>query len=61
MGNEKQKCWWGRDHLEDLDVNGRIILKWILEKEGGKLWIHLAQNRDQWRALVNTIMSLRFA
>jgi hypothetical protein len=22
-------------------------------------WIYLAQNRDQWRALVNTIMSLR--
>jgi hypothetical protein len=23
-------------------------------------WIDLAQDRDQWRALVNTIMSLRF-
>jgi hypothetical protein len=23
-------------------------------------WIHLAQNRDQWRALVNTVMNLRF-
>jgi hypothetical protein len=22
-------------------------------------WIHLAQDRDQWRALVNTIMNLR--
>jgi hypothetical protein len=22
-------------------------------------WIHLARNRDQWRALVNTIMNLR--
>jgi hypothetical protein len=22
-------------------------------------WIHLAQDRDQWRALVNTVMSLR--
>jgi hypothetical protein len=22
-------------------------------------WIDLAQNRDQWRALVNTIMNLR--
>jgi hypothetical protein len=21
-------------------------------------WIHLAQNRDRWRALVNTVMSL---
>jgi hypothetical protein len=22
-------------------------------------WMHLAQNREQWRALVNTIMNLR--
>jgi len=22
-------------------------------------WMHLAQNRDQWRALVNTVMNLR--
>jgi hypothetical protein len=22
-------------------------------------WIDLAQNRDQWRALVNTVMTLR--
>jgi hypothetical protein len=27
-----------RDHLEDLDVDGRIILKEILKKEGGKMW-----------------------
>jgi len=28
--------WWGnrreRDHLEDLDVDEKIILKWILRK-----------------------------
>jgi ribosome biogenesis protein Nip4 len=22
-------------------------------------WIHLAQNRDRWRAVVNTVMNLR--
>jgi hypothetical protein len=26
---------------------------------GGMDWIHLAQNRNQWRALVNTVMSLQ--
>jgi hypothetical protein len=26
---------------------------------GGIDWIDLAQNRDQWRALVNTVMNLR--
>jgi hypothetical protein len=26
---------------------------------GGMDWIDLAQDRDQWRALVNTVMKLR--
>jgi hypothetical protein len=26
---------------------------------GGMDWIDLAQDRDQWRALVNSVMSLR--
>jgi hypothetical protein len=28
----------GRDHSEDLSVNGEAILDWILEKYGGILW-----------------------
>jgi hypothetical protein len=27
---------------------------------GGVDWIELAQDRDQWNALVNTVMNLRF-
>jgi hypothetical protein len=28
----------GRDYSEDLSIDERIILKWILGKYGGKLW-----------------------
>jgi hypothetical protein len=43
------------------DVDGRIILEWILKKIWweGVDWMNLAQERDQWRALVNTVMNLR--
>jgi len=30
----------GRDHLEELEVDERIILKWILGKEDRRLWNH---------------------
>jgi hypothetical protein len=26
---------------------------------GGVQWIHVAQNRDRWRAVVNAVMKLR--
>ena len=63
MGNRRSAgFWWGnlteRVHLEDLVVDGRIILKWILEK-WDRDWFDVAQDRDRWWALVNAIMNLR--
>jgi hypothetical protein len=42
--------WWRSlkdgDHLEDRDVDGRVILKWIFEKwDDGMDWID--QDRDR--------------
>jgi hypothetical protein len=42
-----------RRRLED---NIRMDLKEI--GWGGVNWMHLAQDSDQWRALVNTVLSL---
>jgi hypothetical protein len=56
LGNLK-----GRDHLEDLSVDGKIILEWIREIGWeGVDWMHLAQDKDQWRALVKTVMNVGF-
>jgi hypothetical protein len=51
----------GRDHLEDLGIDEKIILKLILREIifGGVGWIRLAQDRDRLRVLVNTVMNLR--
>jgi hypothetical protein len=48
------------DHLEDLGVDGNIILEWLLGKMGweGVDCTRLAQDRDQWQAVVNTVMNL---
>jgi hypothetical protein len=37
--------------------NIKIVLKEI--GWGGRDWIDLAQNREQWRALLNTVINLR--
>jgi hypothetical protein len=59
------RYWWGylweRDHLKDLDVDGRIILKWVHNKwDGGMNWKDLAPDMDRWCALLNAVMNFRF-
>ena len=49
-----------KSHLQDLDVDGRIVLKWIFKKWNGAMsWIYLAQDRDRWQALVNAVMNFQ--
>jgi hypothetical protein len=65
QGQEEKKMhaglWWEsqkeRINWEDLDVDGRIMLKWILEMGWGVMdWFDLAHDNDQWRAFVNRVM-----
>jgi hypothetical protein len=53
--------WW--ESQKEIDQHGRgwIILRWILLREIGwdyMDWIDLAQYRNQWRALMNSVMNL---
>jgi hypothetical protein len=45
----------GRDHLEFGSIKLDIMaVRWEVVD-----WIHMAQERDQWRNLVKTVMDLR--
>jgi hypothetical protein len=46
----RRRHWWEDNIRMDLREIG-----W-----GGMDWIDLAQDRDQWRALVNMVMNLQF-
>jgi hypothetical protein len=49
----------GKDHSEYLGIDGRIILKLVVNKWTWCMyWIYLAQDGDRWRALVNAIINL---
>jgi hypothetical protein len=59
-----RKFWWGSlkegNHLESRskgDYNIELDLREI-GWEGGD-WISLAQDRDHWRSLMNSVMNLR--
>jgi hypothetical protein len=48
----------GKDHLKDQGVDGiKMVLREI--GAGGVEWFHLAQDRDRWGAVVNTVMNFR--
>ena len=56
--------WWGkvrqRDNLQDLGLDGNIILKLIVKKwDEGMEWIYLAQYRGRWWVLVSAVKNLR--
>ena len=63
MGKDAYRVLLGKPerkrHLKYSGLDGRIILKLILEKWGGKMdLIELGQDRDRWQALVNAVMNL---
>jgi hypothetical protein len=56
---ERKRYWWG-SHEKPLrrQIDGWIILKWI-SGWGGMDWTAMAEDRERWRALVDTVMYLR--
>jgi len=48
----------GRKHRGNLGLDGMIILKCVVT-EYGVSWIQLAQDKDQWRTLLNMGLKLR--
>jgi hypothetical protein len=47
------------DHLGDLGVDVRIILKWILKISDVRMeWVDVTQDRNRWRELVKAVMNV---
>jgi hypothetical protein len=64
-GQEVCTGYWSRhvkgaDLWGDLDVDGGDIIRWNLWEIGVEGdWILLAQDRDRWRVLVNSVMNIQ--
>lgn len=52
---------WRKNKVEDLSVDGNVILKLIVKKSNrkGLDFIHLAWVNGQWMAVISLMMSLR--
>jgi hypothetical protein len=48
-----------KDYLKDQSVDGIKMDLSEIGWEGGVEWIHLAQDRDRWRAFVQAVMNLQ--
>jgi hypothetical protein len=67
MGEKRNGYWILVGKLEGKRPLGRPRCRWEDNNKmdlreigwGGMDWIDLAQDRDQWRDLVNTVMNLR--
>jgi hypothetical protein len=65
-GERHTGFWWGnlkeRGHVEDVGIDGRVILKWILRKwDAGMDLSCVAQARNRWPAVVKAVMNLWIA
>jgi len=49
------------NRLDDLEIDGRKLLKFALKKIGweGFGWIDLARDRSKWRTVLDAVMNLR--
>jgi hypothetical protein len=50
-----------KDHFADLDIDGSIVLKWVLQKWAGRsgtemMWLSIGRGR---RALVTAVLNFR--
>jgi hypothetical protein len=61
VAHEAKLTWLLITKLEDPGVDGGDNIEMDLREVGwGDMnWINLAQDRDRWRVLVNTVMNLR--